>query len=162
MNIQYFTANNERFAILPANDLDGLLLDHDDVATANAIESKLSTGEEEAIPEVYAKRLIFGENPITIWREYRGLNQKTLAMQADISTGFLSRLEAEQTEASVKTLQRIAEVLKVSLDDLVVDSHVQRAEFLGDINNNHALFDKKYDGPLDTNCVNSIREDRDA
>jgi len=84
-----------------------------------AFKEKLTSGEEELIPDEYAKRLIRGENPIRVWREYRSLTQAGLAKAAEISVPYLSQLENNERTASTAVLKRIAGKLKVSLDDLV-------------------------------------------
>ena len=44
----------------------------------------------------------------------------TLAEQAGIAQGFLSEIEAGRKSGDVKTLRKLADLLKISLDDLVV------------------------------------------
>jgi len=84
-----------------------------------AFKESLASGKEELIPDEYAKRLIQGENPIRVWREYRGLTQAGLAKSAGISVPYLSQLENNERTASTAVLKRLAGKLKVSLDDLV-------------------------------------------
>lgn len=74
--------------------------------------------KEELIPEEFTKRLITGENPIRVWREYRHMTQKKLAKAAEISISYLAQLENDEGTASVEILKKIAKVLKLSLDDL--------------------------------------------
>lgn len=78
----------------------------------------VSDEQEELIPEEYAERLISGENPIKVWREYRQLTQKTLAKAVKISVPYLSQLENSERTASIAVLKKIAKTLKLSLDDL--------------------------------------------
>ncbi len=59
-------------------------------------------------------------NRIKEIREQRGMMQKELAEQAGISRPFLHDLENNHRGARQETYQRIAEVLKVSVDDLNV------------------------------------------
>ena len=76
-------------------------------------------GNEELIPSEFADRLIDGENPIRVWREYRKMTQATLAKTIGISTPYLSQLENEDRTPSLEVLKNIAETLDISLDDLV-------------------------------------------
>ena len=55
-------------------------------------------------------------------REELGLSQEKLAASADISQMTLVRLENAQTRTELATLVRIANVLKISLDELLCAS----------------------------------------
>jgi len=44
-----------------------------------AVIHKLAAGEEELIPAQFANRMIVGESPLRVYREYRSLTQTALA-----------------------------------------------------------------------------------
>ena len=73
---------------------------------------------EETIPMSMADRLC-RENAVKVWRTYRGITATELAAAADISNSQLSAIESGDSSGSVTTLQRIAEALEVSVDDLL-------------------------------------------
>ena len=73
----------------------------------------------EYFPAVVTKRLVTGDNPIKVYREYRALTQATLAEQSGISTMYLSQIETGKRGGSTRVLTAIAEVLKVEVDDLI-------------------------------------------
>jgi transcriptional regulator with XRE-family HTH domain len=52
-------------------------------------------------------------------RQDQGLNQSELAKMAKISVSYLSEIENERTNPSLKTLLKIAKALKVNISDLV-------------------------------------------
>jgi len=79
----------------------------------------LAQGQEELIPQEYADRLIEGENPVRVWRTYRGITQADLAKKVSISVPYLSQIEHEERTASTGVLKKIAKILAVTLDDLV-------------------------------------------
>ncbi|NKN39477.1 helix-turn-helix transcriptional regulator [Agrobacterium sp. a22-2] len=54
-------------------------------------------------------------------RTYRGMTVSELAAAAGISQPYLSEIESGKKTGSVDVLKRIATVLRVDLDDLVVD-----------------------------------------
>ena len=60
-----------------------------------------------------------GESPIKVFREYRGLTQAKLAEVADTSSAYLSQLETGRRDGSLKLMRRLADALRVELDDLV-------------------------------------------
>jgi len=76
-------------------------------------------GEEELIPAEVVYALLDGQNPIKVWREYRGLTQQQLAEAAGISIPYLSQLESGKRKGSTEVLTAIAKTLKLSLDDIV-------------------------------------------
>lgn len=80
----------------------------------------LDEGEEELLPESFALRLIKGENPIRVWREYRNLTQASLAKSINISIPYLSQIENGERNASTQTLKKLANKLKVSINDLIL------------------------------------------
>lgn len=82
-------------------------------------QKNLAQGHEELLPEIYANRLIEGESPIRVWREYRGISQAELARQVGISIPYLSQIEHGGRSPSMKVLKHTAQALELSLDDLV-------------------------------------------
>ncbi len=56
---------------------------------------------------------------LTEFRKAKGLSQETLAEEAGISLRTLQRIEKEGTNPHGDTLKRIAEVLDISIDELV-------------------------------------------
>ena len=75
--------------------------------------------DEERIPVETVDRLLEGENPIRVWRKYRGLTQRTLATRVGINTAYLSQIETGKRGGSSKVLRAIAKALAVDLDDIV-------------------------------------------
>ncbi len=85
-----------------------------DVAAFDAAKAR----NEESFPAEIADRLIAGDNPIKVFRKYRGLTQKQLAKQAKTAAAYLSQIETGRRIGSVKLLRRLAGELGVGLDDL--------------------------------------------
>jgi len=75
--------------------------------------------EEETFPAEIADRLIGGENPVRVLRDYRGLTQLQLAKAAGIGRPYLAELEAGRKQGSVSVLRAIAAALAVELDDIL-------------------------------------------
>lgn len=66
-------------------------------------------------------------------RRKKGLNQKSLAMMADIAATNLSHIERGATKVSLPTLVKIANSLGASMDELMCDSltsskHISQGE----------------------------------
>ena len=69
-----------------------------------------------SLPSVYAMRILDGEHPVKIWREYRGLSLSALATASEISKGYVSEIEAGKKPGSVEAYKAIARVLNVPVD----------------------------------------------
>lgn len=76
-------------------------------------------GADEAVPAEIVKRLLDGENPVRVYREWRGITGTALAQAAGIKQPYLSAIETGAKPGSATALKRIAAVLKVDLEDLV-------------------------------------------
>lgn len=90
---------------------------NDEAADIAAYDAAMAR-DEESFPSEIADRLIAGENPIKIFREYRGLTQKQLARKTATSAPYVSQLETGRRVGSIKLLHRLADALDVGLDDL--------------------------------------------
>lgn len=120
--VSFKTPNGEEMIVLSRGDYEELLEKAELVADLAAIadyRKKLAQGTEEAIPEEFANRLMDGENPVRVYRELRRLTAKELAERTNISSAFLSEIETGKKDGGIATLKRIAQELKVTLDDLV-------------------------------------------
>jgi len=123
MNVQIITTpQGEEMVILPKNEFDNLIEyneDMEDVATIELFKERLARGEEELIPSEVVNRILDGENKIRVWREHRGMSAKALAEAVGISPPYLSEIENGKKEGSVSTYKKIAEALKLTVDDLI-------------------------------------------
>ncbi|MDO9414857.1 helix-turn-helix domain-containing protein [Pararhizobium sp.] len=123
--ISFKTPNGEEMVVLSRQDYDALLKqaelaeDLEDVQAIQDFERRLAAGEEELIPAELVDRLIDGDNPVRVWREFRGLPAKDLAAAAGISAAYISEIETGKKEGSLAVLKAIAKVLRIELDDLV-------------------------------------------
>lgn len=109
-------------AVIPKDDYERLcekadMLD-DGIAYDEA-KARLASGEDELVPGAVVDRLFAGDNPIRVWREHRGMTQGDLAAAVDVKQSYISALERGDRDGTISTLQAIARVLNVTLDDLV-------------------------------------------
>lgn len=94
----------------------------EDAADGEAVRrfrAALAAGEEELLPADLVDRLLSGENPLRVWREYRGLTIKALAEEAGVASSYLSQTETGKRAGTVETLGRLASILRTTIDDLV-------------------------------------------
>jgi len=90
-----------------------------DIRDYDAAKVAVERGEEELIPAEVTYAILDGENPVKVWREYRGFTQQQLAEASGISTPYLSQIETNKRTGTTDVLLAIAKVLKVTLDDIV-------------------------------------------
>jgi DNA-binding XRE family transcriptional regulator len=90
-----------------------------DVQDYDRVKADLERGDDELIPSGVVYAILDGENPIKVWREYRGMSQQKTAENAGISVPYLSQLETNKRKGSLDVLSAIAKVLKVSLENIV-------------------------------------------
>ncbi len=109
------------YAVVPFDLYERLLSlaeDAQDIAAADAAMAELARGEDEIIPGDIAHRLLAGENPVRVWREYREMTQDELAVTVGVGKSYISQIEAGKKPGSVAVLKRMAQALRVDLDDL--------------------------------------------
>jgi DNA-binding XRE family transcriptional regulator len=120
--VQYIkTPAGDDLAVLPRGDFEALLRAAEDAEDAAIIREGLAALEsgEEVFPDAIAGRLIAGENPVRVFREWRGLTQPALAKVSGLSQSHLSLIESGRRGPGRKALARLAEALGVSAEDLV-------------------------------------------
>ncbi len=80
------------------------------------------TRDEERFPLGLVDRLLADENPIKVFREYRGMTQRQLAQKVGVNAAYLSQIETGRRGGSSTVLRAIANALGVDLDDIVPDA----------------------------------------
>lgn len=98
--------------------LCGLAEDLADIEAARFVLDRLEGGAEELVPAAVADRLIDGGNPLKVWRQYRGMSQSELARVSGASRVQVVDIESGRATGSVHTLRRLADALRIGLDDL--------------------------------------------
>ena len=89
-----------------------------DLSAHDHAMAAIARGDEELLPEAFAKRLIAGESPVRVWRELRGLTQAALSIASGVNRVQIANIESGAKSGSVATLRKLADALGVGLDDL--------------------------------------------
>ncbi|OLP53173.1 transcriptional regulator [Rhizobium rhizosphaerae] len=113
MDIRRVTIDGRAYVQIAEEDFEDLV----DGLQTDVILARIAAGEE-TWPMELVEELIDTDSRI---RTYRNLTVSELAAAAGISQPYLSEIEAVKKTGSVDVLKRIAGVLKVDLDDLVVE-----------------------------------------
>lgn len=128
---RFKTPGGEEMVLLPSADYEALLdivEMAEDVAAYDEAKRRIAAGEDEAVPAEFVYRMLDGENPVRVWRDFRALSAKDLAASAGISATYLSEIESGKKEGSLSALRKIAKALKVDLEDILpVDRDEQTA-----------------------------------
>ena len=90
-----------------------------DIQAALAVEARIARGEEEPIPASVVDRLIDGEPPLRVWREFRDQSQAALARISGVNRVQIVDIEAGRSSGSVHTLRKLADALRIAVDDLI-------------------------------------------
>ena len=110
------------YAVIPYREYEKLIADSEmleDLRDYDRITAAVEKGKEELVPHEIVARLVAGESPIKVWREYRNLTISELAQQVGITQPYLSQIEAGKREGKIGVLKNIAEALELDLDHLV-------------------------------------------
>ena len=93
--------------------------DAEDIRAADRELRGLAAGEDELVPAEVAHRLLQDEQQaLRIWREYRGLSQVELAARSGVQQGYIAQIETGKCIGGIGTLNKLATVLDISIDDL--------------------------------------------
>ena len=72
-----------------------------------------------SFPADIVEKIIDGEHPLAVMRQWRGLSQQELAVRADVSRVQIGGIETRGATGSVETLKKLANALDLTIDDIV-------------------------------------------
>ncbi len=90
--------------------------DIDDIRQAR---ERILRGEDELLPFELAEQILDGMHPVKAFRQYRGLSQRALARECDISPSYLSEIESGRKPGSVDAMVKLSKTLRVPLENLL-------------------------------------------
>jgi DNA-binding XRE family transcriptional regulator len=114
--------NGDGIVIVPEADYDRMIEELEDLRDsliARRVLREIESGEEEMLTSTEADELLAAKTPLAFWRKKRDLTQAALADAAGISQAFLSEIEAGQKPGTAATLKKIADALRLTVDDLI-------------------------------------------
>ena len=123
MTVRFEKTPGGEVAILPRSEYDDLVARAEE-ADEDAGTSRLADqGRREIsagaplLPKAVVDRLAAGENPVRVFREWRGFTQAYLAdFKLSIGQSHLSDIETGRRTGTIATLRDIANALGVLLD----------------------------------------------
>ncbi|MGH6896669.1 MAG: helix-turn-helix domain-containing protein [Geminicoccaceae bacterium] len=85
---------------------------------AEAVElAELRT--HDTIPDEHAGRILDGERPLKVFREWRGLSQAELGRRAGLPQPTIAQLESGKRKGTVAQIRKLAKALGLQLETLV-------------------------------------------
>ncbi len=106
------------FAVIPYREYQVLVSLAEEKTDAADILAFRET-QEETYPEHVIDALLNGDNPIRVFRSYRGLTQKQLAKRIEKSLPYIAKLESGERTGTIDVIKNIAEILDIGIDQLV-------------------------------------------
>jgi DNA-binding XRE family transcriptional regulator len=125
MNVRFQKTDKGEIAILSRKDYEALVARaaeaDENAGTARIVaraRKEIAAGAP-LIPKEVADRLAEGENPVRVFREWRGMTQQQLALKGGVTQGYLSDIENGRRHGTALRLRGISQALKIPLDLLV-------------------------------------------
>lgn len=117
MNIQYIQIDDKKLALVDIKSSADLLAYLEDLE--DSLEALRRMGKRhKSFPHSRVK-IEFLENRILALRLSAGITQKELASRLKTSQAYVSKIESPTHRPSLATLQKIAKVLKIRVEDLI-------------------------------------------
>lgn len=122
MKVQTIVKNGKpEYVVLPWDEYRAMLEaleDRADAAALTGFAERLARGDEETLPAAMVDRLLAGESPLRVWREYHGLTQSQLGEAAGVAQSMVAMIERGDRRGTADKLASIARALKIEIDDL--------------------------------------------
>lgn len=114
----YDEKGNPESAVVPKKIFDKLLALVENAEDIQAVKD-FNASDEEAFPSELVDRLIDGENPVRVYREYRGLTQSKLGERVGLDPSYINQIEKGKRKGTAKNLKKIADALNIEVDSLI-------------------------------------------
>jgi DNA-binding XRE family transcriptional regulator len=112
--------NGPAFVVLPVEDFLALSPQSETMLSDEQLYDLAKARDDGAhVPHDVVKRLIEGENPLKVYREWRNMTQTDLAQKTNVSSGYISQVERGTRQLSRRKLATFAEALDINADDLI-------------------------------------------
>lgn len=108
----------KKFAMVPYGLYEKLFENNEMLEDIMAYDAAKITAKEYFPAEAVTYRIMDGEHPVKVFREYRKMTQAMLAKKVKIARAYLCEIETGHKKGSLKVMKAIAAALNVSLDSL--------------------------------------------
>ncbi len=105
------------FAVVPYADYVNLLETLED--QEDALSVYRDTGKKvEKIPEETIKRLVKGEQPVKVWRDYKGFTVADLSERSGLAPSMIESIEQGFLKLDPSLTKTLADALRIDIDDI--------------------------------------------
>jgi DNA-binding XRE family transcriptional regulator len=114
--------NSEEMVLLSVAEYERLIEAAEDLRDSGIAERsrrEIEAGAEELLTHAEVKEMLAARTPLAFWRKKRGMTQAALAKDTGVAQGFLSEIESGQKPGTAATLKKIADALRITVDDLI-------------------------------------------
>lgn len=119
MNVQFIEKEGHReWAVLPYTTYQHLLDAYEMLRDIQAFDQAIAR-EEEMIPVQWIDRLLNGESPVQVWREYRQMTQDELAQLCGVTREVIKAVEMKTRQPDPQLCANLARCLRVEADELM-------------------------------------------
>ena len=119
--------NEPVYAVLPWADYKNLTDGRGEDAAL--IERAIAARNDDKFPAAVARRLVAGEVPLKVIREWRGLAQRQLGELAGVAPQYISQIERGARNIGPETARKLAPLLGISAKALLDDEEEEVAKF---------------------------------
>ena len=119
--------NEPAYAVLPWAEYKNLTDGHREDAAL--IERAIAARNDDKFPAAIARRLVAGEVPLKVIREWRGLPQRQLGELADVAPQYISQIERGARNLGAEAARKLAPLLGVSAGALLNDEPQEVVKF---------------------------------
>ncbi|MCA1338146.1 helix-turn-helix transcriptional regulator [Pseudooceanicola marinus] len=103
---------------IPRDEYDRLRQAAEDLSDLQAYDRAMEAGGE-SIPAEYVNRILDGENPVRVYRDWRGMTAAALAEASKLNRVQITQIETGKRSGNVETMKKLADALGVTVDDLI-------------------------------------------
>ena len=118
MSLERITVEGKTFVLVPDQMYNKMLSDIEDKEDLLILNNEIKNPTQTIPGDVFHKIILNNENPIKVYREYRGFTQAYLAELSCVSEAYISQLESNKRTGTTKILKNIAKALDVNIDDI--------------------------------------------
>lgn len=114
--------NGEEMVLLSVAEYERLIEAAEDLRDSEIAEHsrrEIDAGTEELLTHAEVKEMLAAKTPLAFWRKKRSMTQAALATATGVAQGFLSEIESGQKPGTAATLKKIADALRITVDDLI-------------------------------------------
>src|SRR5271156_6578391 len=92
-----------------------------DAAAHEATMAAVAHGEQDMLTAEETVAALAAPAPLAFWRNKRGLTQRQLKLAVGGSQSYIADLEAGRRKGDAALLERLAEALRLRMEDLMAD-----------------------------------------